>query len=219
MSQDSEDPLWHILTTAVHPAPSSGRKIFFVVIVTVLVFAGLFLSIVSSPFISDWWGCVVSADVFGPVGSERIKHWCDWIAMISQILIFIAIGGIFFTDEAAKKLKASLDRLQHRLVSSATANAEQDQRDFRNAVRKIKHISDSHLPFLHRIRELSAATATITYDGLHLPRTYLWFLARGVLFNVPGQLYGFLAFIFVLLQLLAISTKIVFDYLPSDACH
>jgi hypothetical protein len=197
---------------AIHPSPTAfggvfkGISIFIVVVVSIAVLTK------SLPFVPDWWACPTAMML---QNRETWKHICDWVAMFSQIAIVLFIGGAAFTESFARGVAGMAARLQHEMIQADLKKSAEDREKMEKAYHTLLHIDEINGTY-PKARAALEAYYTVFNDARRLQTRYMWFVARGTLVNFPGGLYGFLGFMFLGVQVLAISTKISLDYLPAS---
>jgi hypothetical protein len=201
----------------LHPSPTRWQRLFTwagIVFVTAAFLAILFIS---APFAPTSVTCTAGLVAIYLTGAkEAAAHLCDWIALISQMAIILFIGGAAFTESFANLVKREAENLRN-----ASLKAQIDQNDVRSkalthACNSLIHISQKKGSTGKKISEAAAAFRVIFDDTRTFSTRYVWFAAKGLVLNFPGGLYGFLGLVFLSIQVLAVSTKIMLDYLPSS---
>jgi hypothetical protein len=149
------------------------------------------------------------------ISLDTAKQFCDWIAMLSQVIIFVSIGGVVFTESLARKLAKIVNDFQQATIESLLSRDEERAAAFRASVENIETAIEEKGNYKKKIVVTIGFLKNAYFDAAHIPQRYMMFATRGILFNFPGGLYGFFGFFFLSVQIVAISTKIVLDYLPS----
>ncbi len=216
MSIQPSDTIFTALDSVLNPKPTSGKSIFAFAIAVLVASGTLFIISASSPLLSDWWGCKI-VEFIGSSQIEPIKHWCDWLAVLLQILLVIAIGGVVFTDTHSQYCRTLSDKLGEFMLKSAVKDAEQRTKfldDFKNEA-----IDTAKEPInFRKMIKFLFTTYKFLRNTTNLPNHYIWFALRGFLLNFPGRIYGFAAFVILALQTLATTTKIALDYTATSSC-
>jgi hypothetical protein len=219
MTQTRGEQLWKAVERFLHPRPNDGRSLFVTIGIIVISLCLISVMFLSSPLFSDWWGCTVAIPTKSlGLSRESAKHLCDWLVLVSQIVIVVTIGGIYFTESFARKVADVVARVQQTTLEALQQRENAHVKAVEEAIKTLEDIPRTSDSYRKKLANTIGALNTIYGDGVGLPTRYFWFVARGLVFHFPGGLYGFLAFLFLLIQMLALSTKIVLDYLP-DSCH
>jgi hypothetical protein len=171
------------------------------------------------PPLSDWWGCYIKRTQFSPGTSiESIKHWCDWLATVFQIVIVASIGGVIFTEGSAQFFRRFSDRLNEHIENSTENNTKERSEFVRETVERIEYIASSNNHNIVKAGQIIRLQYDLFQKAILLPNYYYWFIFRGLIVNFPGGLYGLLAFMFLFLQILTITTKMSLDYISQNTC-
>ena len=125
MDQEHIQQIWQMLDAVVHPR-LRGREGFFSRVNILLIIAALGVPLAfSTPFLSDWAGCQVAAQIKPVMSREIAMQMCDWSAIVFQVAIFAAIGGIAFTQKFATDLEKTVARWRDNLISTQYHNDQE----------------------------------------------------------------------------------------------
>jgi len=210
----SED-LLNAFDSVLHPRPTTGQAAFRMISAIGVAIGLLVLLGLSSPFLPDDVICAVAAWL--PFRSkEVVDHVCDWLGIVSQVAIVLFIGGVAFTESFARKVAGMAAKLQQAAIEAQVQANDKRRAELEDAYRRFRALGDAKTSYKEKVRGALNVFWTVYKDTAHLQERYVWFAAKGLVFNFPGGLYGFLGFIFLLIQVMAISTKILVDYLPAS---
>lgn len=207
MDERTANQIFQLVDDVLHPKLRGLEGVFSGASIILIVIALGPPLVLSTPLISDWAGCTVLAWLRP---REVAMQMCDWIAMLFQVLILIAIGGIVFTQKLASEIEKHVSRWGDDLVAAQ----HQNERD--SAAKRLENLS-SALQSSDKYEKIIAMIRVIrdtVGDASRLHSRYTWFVAKGIAFNFPGGLYGLLGFLFLVGQIWALSGKIILDHLP-----
>jgi hypothetical protein len=90
---------------------------------TLLIIVGLVLPIILAfPLLKDHLFCAVPS-LRGITAEKReaIKNWCDFVALCSQVVLALMVGGIIFTDRIAGAWRTRAEKIQAELEQMSEA--------------------------------------------------------------------------------------------------
>src|SRR5215469_6998758 len=113
----------------IHPPPRGFGKTFSYISIALAAGLFLFVILVSTPWLSEWWGCSIASHIKSQITRETAKQICDLAILILQILLIMSIGGVVFTESLSKNIGRFIDQFQ----STALAALEKDDRERKEA--------------------------------------------------------------------------------------
>jgi uncharacterized membrane protein required for colicin V production len=198
----------------IHPPPRGFGKIFSYISIALAAGLFLFIMLVSTPWLSEWWGCAIASHIKSRIPRETAKQLCDSAVLILQILLILSIGGVVFTESLSKNIGRFIDQFQSVALDALEKNDLKRREAFIASIEKIQELETSK-NYKEFFREAIRIMGNVSSDIPNLPNRYARYIARGIVFNFPGRMYGFIAFELLFFQVCALSTKIVLDYLPA----
>jgi len=210
--------IWRKCDNILHP-PFRGRERFFSTLSLGAIAAifGVPLAF-SSPLLSAWLGCHAAASFGHDVSREIVIQMCDWFAIVLQLLIFLMIGGIAFTDSFAKKTEETLKKWRDGLIVAQYQKDEKRVAQRWQQIVELQNMLKEPGSYMAKAERIITTLREHIDEGQEIPGRYMWFAAKGIVFNFPGGLYGLLGFLSLVLQVYVLSAKIVLDHLPA-ACQ
>jgi hypothetical protein len=210
--------IWQMLDAVIHPR-LGGRERFFsrLNILLIVVIFGVPLAF-STPFLSDWAGCQLAATIKPVMSREIAMQMCDWFAILFQIAIFAAIGGIAFTQKFASDLEKTVTHWRNDLIATQYQSDQEGTARRQEKVEELLRLLHAPGNYAAKVREILRVMRLAIGETNVASYRYMWFAAKGMAFNFPGGLYGLLGFLFLVGQIYALSGKIVLDHLPA-ACQ
>jgi hypothetical protein len=180
-----------------------------IIIILVVVCTPLVLT---SPFFSEWSGCLLADGIRRAMSHDLAMQICDWLALIFTVAIFGAIGGIAFTDDFAKKLRMTVTSLRQNILNTRDQYEETRTTDRKVRLQEFMEVLDKPRHFRAKIQ---AAARVIGEPIFASERS---FVLRGMVAYFPNGFYGILGFVFLVGLVYALSGKIILDHLP-EACR
>ncbi len=151
---------------------------------------------------------------------EQIKNWCDWVASTFQILIFVTVGGIAFTEQTASYVTKTIRDLVNTQQGNMTAEQIALRTELEECLKALRELPTgatiwNMVPRLYAAFRISRRVYRIaTHD---LPRHMAVFLTIRLVTNWQGNTAGFAAFGLFVPWAVAPILKTYFDYAP--VCH
>jgi hypothetical protein len=147
---------------------------------------------------------------------ETAKQMCDWFAVLFQLAIFAAIGGIAFTQSFADELGEAFRRWRDDLVTTQYRSDEEAAAHRQGKMDELMALLNAKGNYAKKFSEALKLMRAAIGEGQVAPYRYIWFATKGMALNFPGGLYGLLGFLFLVGQLYALSGKIILDHLPKN---
>jgi len=197
------------------------------IILIVLTFAALL--VIAAPPIQNKIACSASIYAMTPHAKDEWRAWLDWVTLLFQILIFLMLGGVAFTEPIAAKLRQRVENI----VTGESAKSTTAQQNLKLALEhqiiRLLELRDEFeakkarreltLPALWSLIDRTyRATREMYYlASQDFPKHLFIFLTLRFISNWQGSVSGFLAFMLFLPWAFAPVMKAFFNY-PIN-CH
>jgi hypothetical protein len=218
MDYSSLQKKWEKFDQVFHPSLHRWGKFFSLFNIAWIIVLFVVPLALATPFFSEWSGCALADRIKSVTSRDVAMQICDWFALFSTLAIFVAIGGIAFTQTFADYLRDRVALLRDELITRQQQKDQELVKIRQSEVEGLIKTLGTPGNYWQKFTQFNRVMDSAVPDLEVISFRYLWFAMKGMGFYFPGGLYGLLGFMFLIVLVYALSGKIILDHLP-QACR